>query len=99
MKCWYKGHTISERVSLRNLSYQKPLNVIIPNFLIIHSNTKITMAWKFIACLLVATLVSTIMAVPYRKAEFAAFLSKFKKRNFEGKLCYTTLWKKGRNGT
>ena len=41
---------------------------------------QITMTWKFIACLLVATLFSTVMAVPYRKAEFAAFLSKFKKK-------------------
>ena len=48
------------------------------------------MAWEFIACLLLATLVSAVMAVPCRKADFAAFSSKFKLRNFEGKLCYTT---------
>jgi len=55
------------------------------------------MTLKFVACLLVATLVSTVIAVPYRKPEFAEFTGEVKKGKFEGKLCYKTFWKKGKD--
>jgi len=42
------------------------------------------MTLKFVACLLVATLVSTVIAVPYRKPEFAEFTGEVKKGKFEG---------------